>query len=140
MNLPQPPDPPESPPTEVTEILRATPPHGFPDEDKLDDQLAALVSHSRRYLWTVIAILSVMVVGLVGAVIYLIASNQNATEQVAAQVAAAQAASDHRWCATMQLLTATPVTPPANPAANPSREASYQLYLDFLTLKNQFHC
>ena len=48
--------------------------------------------------------------------------------------------SEHRWCATLDLLTARPVPSPAHPAANPSRLGQYQLYLDFARLRGQFGC
>lgn len=32
-------------------------------------------------------------------------------------------------CTALNVLTATPLKPPANPAANPSREQAYRLYL-----------
>jgi hypothetical protein len=129
--------------------LQSTPPSGFPGNDNgtnngngdhLDRQLAEMVSRSRRYLWLVIATLSLLVLGLTGAVVYLIVNNQNAAQQNAEAIAAAQVASDHRWCATFDLLTRTRVDAPPHPGDNPSRAANYQLYTDFVTLKNQFHC
>lgn len=50
------------------------------------------------------------------------------------------AASNHRWCATLTLLTARPVPKPANPRANPSRENSYIFYADILDLRHRFGC
>lgn len=49
-------------------------------------------------------------------------------------------ASQRRWCDTLQLLTATPISAPANPKANPSRENEYRFYQDFLRLRNGFGC
>lgn len=48
--------------------------------------------------------------------------------------------SQAKWCDTLNLLTSRPVPKPTNPSANPSREMSYQLYEDFLTLKHRFGC
>jgi hypothetical protein len=92
-----------------------------------------------------------VIVGLVAAVIYLLVAQANAnhSSQVATQQAAiaakkvaaeAVATDDHRWCATMALLTGTPIQPPADPAANPSRVQDYKLYENFLTLKREFKC
>ncbi|MGH3205927.1 MAG: hypothetical protein ACRDP5_28330 [Streptosporangiaceae bacterium] len=47
-------------------------------------------------------------------------------------------ASQHRWCATLELLTAKPVPSPADPAANPSRLEAYVLYTDFRSLRQEF--
>jgi hypothetical protein len=77
---------------------------------------------------------------LVGLVVYLLVAQRSYTNQVANQVATSVAAADHRWCTTVELLTATPIGPPANPAQNPSRVATYKLYLDFIALKKAFGC
>lgn len=45
-----------------------------------------------------------------------------------------------QWCTTLNLLTRTPVPKPADPKANPSREISYELYADFMNLRQQFGC
>ena len=45
-----------------------------------------------------------------------------------------------QWCTTLSLLTTTKVTPPQNPRANPSRVFSYDLYMDFVHLKDQLGC
>jgi hypothetical protein len=47
---------------------------------------------------------------------------------------------NQRWCATLELLTATPARQPSDPAANPSRVAAYKLYEDFLVLSKSFGC
>lgn len=56
------------------------------------------------------------------------------------QLAAVRERTEHRWCATLDLLTSVPVKPPADPASNPSREGEYKLYLDFVQLKHDFGC
>lgn len=48
--------------------------------------------------------------------------------------------SDHRWCATLGLLTSRPVPRPADPKANPSRENAYVFYTNLRTLERQFRC
>lgn len=48
--------------------------------------------------------------------------------------------SESRWCATLELLTASPVPSPAHPAANPSRAGEYNFYTDLVTLRNQYGC
>jgi len=45
-----------------------------------------------------------------------------------------------QWCTTLNLLTRTPVPKPADPKSNPSRETAYELYADFLSLRQQFGC
>jgi hypothetical protein len=47
---------------------------------------------------------------------------------------------NHRWCATLHLLTAHPVPRPADPHANPSRENAYVFYVNLLQLRQQFGC
>lgn len=49
-------------------------------------------------------------------------------------------ASNQKWCATLDLLTARPVPRPADPAANPSREQTYVLYADFTDLRHHLGC
>lgn len=72
----------------------------------------------------------VAVVALViGGVSFAVLSNQH-------QVASSQ----QQWCDTLDLLTRTPVPKPADPKANPSREATYELYRDFVKLKDKFNC
>lgn len=95
---------------------------------------------SMRTLWWLIAIQTLVIVGLVAAVVYLLVSNANATRntQVAIQQAIQQ--DDGKWCATVDLLTSHPVTKPTDPSSNQSRAASYALYQDFMTLKEEFHC
>lgn len=50
------------------------------------------------------------------------------------------ASANRRWCATLMLLTAQPVGKPADPKANPSRVGQYELYADFVRLKQEFGC
>lgn len=80
------------------------------------------------------------IVLMAAAIIYLLIGQSHASAAIAHQVAVNQAAADQRWCSTLELLTAAPVTQPADPAANPSRESSYLLYRNFVTLEVQFHC
>lgn len=47
---------------------------------------------------------------------------------------------DHKWCATMALLTSKPVPRPADPKANPSRMQTYVLYSDFTELRHRLGC
>lgn len=47
---------------------------------------------------------------------------------------------NHRWCATLQLLTAKPVPRPGDPSANPSRENTYVFYVNLLQLRSEFGC
>jgi hypothetical protein len=49
-------------------------------------------------------------------------------------------ASQHQWCATLQLLTARPVSRPVDPKANPSRENTYVFYTNLLDLRRRFGC
>jgi hypothetical protein len=49
-------------------------------------------------------------------------------------------ASNHTWCATLDLLTSRPVPRPADPAANPSREQTYVLFTDFTDLRHHLGC
>lgn len=109
-------------------------------EIDMDTQYDSALRRMRRPIWVIVAILGVLVVMLTGAVIWLIVQNSADTSRVAQEVVAAQEASDHRWCATMDLLTIVPVAAPKNAAANPSRESSYQLYVDFTALKKSFGC
>jgi hypothetical protein len=142
-DIPPPSDKP--PPTDAAEIFRATPPHGFPQAEPpsaehLDQQLNKMVDRSRRSLSLVLASMAIVMLALVGAVAYLIVSQANASAQNARQIIANQQASDHRWCATMSLLTSQPVDKPTDPKTTPAREAQYELYTDFVVLKRSFGC
>jgi hypothetical protein len=48
--------------------------------------------------------------------------------------------SNHQWCSTLTLLTSRPVPRPSDPSANPSREQTYVLYSDFVTLRHRLGC
>lgn len=111
-----------------------------PDPGDLDAQLARLAYSSRRFLRAIVTALAVMVLVLTAAVTYLIVVNTNQAAANETQIFAAQQASDRRWCTVLSLITSAPQLKPANPAANPSREANYQFYLDFLSLRRQFNC
>jgi len=75
-------------------------------------------------IWVVATLLLI-----IGAAVAAIVENQH-------QVTAAS----QQWCTTLDLLTRTPISKPGDPKANPSREASYELYLDFVHLRKQFGC
>lgn len=105
----------------------------------LDAQLSDLVRNSRRYLWMTIAFLGVMVLALTGAVVWLVIVNNNNVARNEQEIVHNQQLSDHRWCSTMDLLTAKAV-PPADPKTDPSRAATYELYVDFVRLKDEFGC
>lgn len=109
-------------------------------DDGLNRKLAALVRHSRRYIWILLAGMAVGLVALTAAVVYLLTVTSSGTSQNTQQILAIQQMADHRWCATLRLLTSVPVQAPADPKANPSRQASYLLYQDFVELQKQFHC
>lgn len=47
---------------------------------------------------------------------------------------------EHKWCTTLELLTAHPVPRPADPKANPSRENAWIFYTDFLQLRRTLGC
>jgi flagellar basal body-associated protein FliL len=72
-----------------------------------------------------------------GYAVYNFNAQQNSTASLVQQN---QETSDHRWCATIELLTSKKIPKPKNPAANPSREATYLLYEDFIKLRREFRC
>lgn len=94
----------------------------------------------RRAVQAVLLSMSICLVLLLGTVVWLAFVVEGNTARNQAQIATNQAASDQRWCATMNLLTGDPVAKPSDPKANPSRQASYLLYVDFIQLKSEFHC
>ena len=47
---------------------------------------------------------------------------------------------EHRWCATLVLLTKHTVPKPKNPKANQSRENVYVFYTNLLKLRRGFGC
>lgn len=108
------------------------------DQD-LDQQLASLVRHSRRFVWMTIALLGALVLALTGAVVWLVIANQNSVIRDHRQIMSNQRSADQRWCATLRLLTGVPVSPPAKHVSDSSRE-QYQLYEDFLVLREEFGC
>jgi hypothetical protein len=110
------------------------------EEEDLNGQIHKVDSRYRSAITVILAVMGACILVLIAAVIWLSVVVLGNTAQNARQIAVNQAASDHRWCATIDLLTETPVPKPADPAANPSREANYQLYLNFLVLKDQFGC
>ena len=113
---------------------------GPPDEHSMDDQLHELSKKYRRAITLILATMGLCLLVLIGVVIWLAIVVEGNTARNQHQIAANQAASDHRWCATMNLLTHEPEAPPANPASNPSREQNYKLYADFLALRQDFGC
>ena len=48
--------------------------------------------------------------------------------------------SQHHWCLALQTLTQHPVPKPSDPTVNPSREQSYILYQELVSIKNGFGC
>jgi hypothetical protein len=108
--------------------------------DGLDASLSEVLQRSWRYVRVLLAGLALAVLALTGAVVYLLGAVADSTAQNGQQITSNQHASDQRWCGAIDLLTATPVPKPADAAANPSREATYQLYLDFVTLQREFGC
>lgn len=48
-------------------------------------------------------------------------------------------AAQHQWCSVLVLLTARPVTPPAN-TRDKTRESQYVFYLQLRALEGHFHC
>lgn len=115
------------------------PPEEHSPED-IDHQYSNSILRIKRLIWSIMVIQSVVLLCLLGAVIFLLVQNGDNNAHVTQQVEQNQSLSDHRWCATMDLLTQVPVQKPADPTANPSREASYQLYVDFVALKASFGC
>lgn len=109
-------------------------------DEKLDDQLSGVLGRSLLFIRVIVVVLAALVIGLVAAVIWLVVVTDGDSARNAQQIDANQQAADQRWCATMNLLTAKAVTPPPDAASNPSREATYELYADFVRLKNSFHC
>lgn len=111
-----------------------------PEPPDIDAQLSEALHRSRRIVWLILAGLAGTVILLIAAVVWLVVVTQTASAQNARQITANQAASDHRWCATIDLLTRTPVPRPPNAGATPGREATYLLYVDFVQLRTEFHC
>lgn len=108
-----------------------------------DDEMDAAVKNDaqyRRAVWLILATMGLGILLLMGTVVWLAFAVTGATANNQAQIRANQIASDHRWCATMSLLTGDPVPKPSDPTANPSRESSYLLYVDFTQLKRDFNC
>ena len=48
--------------------------------------------------------------------------------------------SQSQWCDTLDLLTSHAIPKPVNPSENPSRVGQYELYEDFVALRNKFDC
>lgn len=112
-----------------------------PEQDhSLNQDQSRLVRQLSVALWTTVGIAIVLVLSLIGVVIWLAVVNANEISNTNHQIAVNQTASDRRWCATFDLLTTPAIPAPTNPAANPSREATYQLYSDFVALEKQFGC
>lgn len=106
----------------------------------LDSQLSNALRRSRRIIWLILGGLVGTMLLLVAAVAWLVVVTDGNTAQNTRQIEANQAASDHRWCATIDLLTKTPIPKPANGTATPGREATYLLYIDFVQLRTEFRC
>lgn len=118
------------------------------DETKLASSAETLVTRligaDRKRKWQVrvlgVACILLIVVAVVSGLA--LKHTQDLASQVHTQVAAnarttqsleqyVQTYAQHS-CQALELLTYTPVTPPADPAANPSREATYKFYLALL--------
>jgi hypothetical protein len=99
----------------------------------------ALVSLSpaTRAVIVTAALIFVIVAGEVGN--YFIAA-WRADSVVQRSVQAAVDQSDQVLCPLIDLVTATPVTNPANPAKNPSRVTSYKFYEAFVYASREYHC
>lgn len=50
------------------------------------------------------------------------------------------AASQHKWCDTLELLTSNPPPKPADPKQDVSRERAYTFYVHLKTLEGRFGC
>jgi hypothetical protein len=87
--------------------------------------IAILNSHAARLALTIAAVFMLLLLS-VGGCFWLIRI----------EVGTAQS----QWCDTLTLLTAHPVSYPADPEKNPSRLQSYYLYQDFLHLRDRFGC
>lgn len=111
-----------------------------PESPPDKEQLARLVNAGMRTYWITIIAQGVVILCLVGAVVYLLVGQAGATQNTQNEITQAVQKDDQRWCSTMDLLTRNPVAKPANPSANPSREASYEAFIDFSTLKKEFGC
>lgn len=111
-----------------------------PNENELDLQMARENERYKQAVRTIMTTMGVCMLLLIGAVIWLAVVVAGNTSQNEHQIAVNQAASDHRWCSTFDLLAGEKVPAPPDPAANPSRESSYKLYQDFVTLKSEFNC
>ena len=84
------------------------------------------------------AIRAVLALFAVAAVLAVLALLGNAA--LHSEIREAVQQGNHRWCATLQLLTAQPVPKPDDPAANPSRENAWVFYVNLLQLRNEFGC
>jgi hypothetical protein len=124
-------DPRPSRPTTHPELL---------DSSEVERRMHLAAKGSMRAFWWMQAIQGLVTLTLLGGMTYLLISAAQNNHNTQVTVQQYIAANDQRWCKTMDLLTATPVYPPANPAANPSRVAAYQLYVDFMDLRRQFNC
>jgi hypothetical protein len=102
--------------------------------------LQRFASAGMKVYWWLVFCQGLVIAGLIGAVVYLVIAQAHATQHV--QIAAHQAVLDNdaKWCSIMRLLTATPVTAPPNPTTNVAREQQYELYLGFVTIREEFGC
>jgi len=121
--------------------VAAYPEHPTPSDDQeLRERLHKVSRQGMQTFWLIIVLQGVVIMALLGAVGYLLVANANSNRNTERQISQAIASDDQKWCSTMNLLTLTPVLKPANAKVNPSREASYELYVDFETLKKEFNC
>ena len=87
------------------------------------------LSYATKAALLVMSVALLLALGLSGEY-YMITSNYNQTV----------AHSNSQWCDTLDLLTMHEVPKPVDPKANPSRVGQYQLYEDFVQLKDRFGC
>ena len=117
-----------------------------------DDALGKLI-RAVRSVKIFIVILAVVIVALVGIAIgglkvqadtqRAVSSTHALTEQVKTTSTANQVYTDQlvqHACEALELLTVTPIHPPADPKANPSREANYRFYVSLLHWEKGWHC
>jgi hypothetical protein len=87
--------------------------------------IAILNSHAARLALLVALVFLLLIVGITGCF-----------WMVHLQISRSQA----QWCDTLSLLTSHPVPYPPDAAKNPSRLADYQLYEDFVKVREEFGC
>lgn len=101
--------------------------------------VARLIKADRRRKWQIrllgVACTALIAVGLILGVWIIPAIQGDAARNAAYTNSVVQ-----HECAALNLLTATPVTYPADPAANPSRVQNYKFYTSLVYWKTSDHC